>query len=1084
MKLLQCHVDNFGRLSDFDYAFSDGLTVICQPNGFGKSTLAAFLKAMLYGFPRTAGRSISGNERKKYLPWQGGTYGGSLDFEFEGVRYRVRRTFGRTAARDTFSLRDLDHRTESSRFDQRLGEELFQLDADSFMRSVYLPQGQEQEWGATTSIRTKLGDLVDDTDDLNNYDTAMERLRASRTVYRKFRGSGGRIDELQGQIEALEGELADAERRRPLLAAAADEAQRLSEEKERQEQALAQVRQTLTRASAMQAQLALRREYAGLTGELEAAEGALRALDEAYPAGWPEKDAVQRCSRDLIVAQQARESLAALEREEEAARRAMEGREHFADETAAENDIRRCQDACGALAQAEALAAAQMGREELARRDELLRRFAGGAPSREELAEYGRAEGRLLELRGQRGALRLTQAEEERLSALERRFDGRALDEDELAWCEQALGRAELCREGLRACALSKGEQARWESLSHSFASGVPEEEQIRRRQADCRRIGELAAKRSGAAPEPGKLSEAKKTGGAAPAIALTAASAVLIAAGILCFALGRFALGGVLAVAGLAGAVGAVWLHAKRLLGRSALTPEPGGGGMSRAELAELDTLQKGVSEFLLRYYDEPSRPEEKLVELLLDEQAYVQLRSRREEARRREDGLRRELEEAQALIGALSARFYPGEPCREGLLPELREQWREYSSLCRRRDGLSRERERLDGEIGQEEGRLRAALEKYAPADGRSVQEQLRALESDVMELARLQAAWEAAREGRESAQRRAAQQRETIEAILRRYGAYDASQPYEECLAQLRRAFGTYQAAARQAQGLCEKREALAGQIARAQETLVDFARCYGLADEPTDETLSRMLEDVGARELKLEQRRQTEERLARFEAENPAFAGGMPAGEEPLELPPMETLLQREAEIKRSLGELEQALSRARQERDALRRAVDKLPELEDQIARLTEQRTAAEHSCTVLDRTMELLEQARNNLSNSYVGSVESSFSAYVRELLGEEFGRALVDHDLTIRVDEKGQARELDCFSAGTADGLMLCMRLALVDALFTQEKPFLILDDPFVNLDDGHAAQALAMLREISKKRQVIYLVCHSSRS
>ena len=1028
MKLLQCHVDNFGRLSDFDYAFSDGLTVICQPNGFGKSTLAAFLKAMLYGFPRTAGRSISGNERKKYLPWQGGTYGGSLDFEFEGVRYRVRRTFGRTAARDTFSLRDLDHRTESSRFDQRLGEELFQLDADSFMRSVYLPQGQEQEWGATTSIRTKLGDLVDDTDDLNNYDTAMERLRASRTVYRKFRGSGGRIDELQGQIEALEGELADAERRRPLLAAAADEAQRLSEEKERQEQALAQVRQTLTRASAMQAQLALRREYAGLTGELEAAEGALRALDEAYPAGWPEKDAVQRCSRDLIVAQQARESLAALEREEEAARRAMEGREHFADETAAENDIRRCQDACGALAQAEALAAAQMGREELARRDELLRRFAGGAPSREELAEYGRAEGRLLELRGQRGALRLTQAEEERLSALERRFDGRALDEDELAWCEQALGRAELCREGLRACALSEGEQARWERLSRSFASGVPEEEQIRRRQADCRRIGELAAKRSGAAPEPGKLSEAKKTGGAAPAIALTAASAVLIAAGILCFALGRFALGGVLAVAGLAGAVGAVWLHAKRLLGRSALTPEPGGGGMSRAELAELDTLQKGVSEFLLRYYDEPSRPEEKLVELLLDEQAYVQLRSRR--------------------------------------------------------DGLSRERERLDGEIGQEEGRLRAALEKYAPADGRSVQEQLRALESDVMELARLQAAWEAAREGRESAQRRAAQQRETIEAILRRYGAYDASQPYEECLAQLRRAFGAYQAAARQAQGLCEKREALAGQIARAQETLVDFARCYGLADEPTEETLSRMLEDVGARELKLEQRRQTEERLARFEAENPAFAGGMPAGEEPLELPPMETLLQREAEIKRSLGELEQALSRARQERDALRRAVDKLPELEDQIARLTELRTAAEHSCTVLDRTMELLEQARNNLSNSYVGSVESSFSAYVRELLGEEFGRALVDHDLTIRVDEKGQARELDCFSAGTADGLMLCMRLALVDALFTQEKPFLILDDPFVNLDDGHAAQALAMLREISKKRQVIYLVCHSSRS
>ena len=51
MKLLECHVDNFGKLSNFDYQFSDGLTVIQEPNGFGKSTLAAFIKVMLYCFP-------------------------------------------------------------------------------------------------------------------------------------------------------------------------------------------------------------------------------------------------------------------------------------------------------------------------------------------------------------------------------------------------------------------------------------------------------------------------------------------------------------------------------------------------------------------------------------------------------------------------------------------------------------------------------------------------------------------------------------------------------------------------------------------------------------------------------------------------------------------------------------------------------------------------------------------------------------------------------------------------------------------------------------------------------------------------
>lgn len=80
-------------------------------------------------------------------------------------------------------------------------------------------------------------------------------------------------------------------------------------------------------------------------------------------------------------------------------------------------------------------------------------------------------------------------------------------------------------------------------------------------------------------------------------------------------------------------------------------------------------------------------------------------------------------------------------------------------------------------------------------------------------------------------------------------------------------------------------------------------------------------------------------------------------------------------------------------------------------------------------------------------------------------------------------MDEKGEAREIDYFSAGTVDSVMLCMRLALIDALFKQEKPFVLLDDPFVNLDDEHTERALEMLKEIAKNKQVVYMVCNSSR-
>lgn len=190
MKLIRCHIENFGVLSGFDYTFADGLTTICESNGFGKSTFAAFIKAMFYGFPRTGARNVVENERRRYDPWQGGKYGGYLEFETQGSSYRVTRYFGKTAAKDTFSLYDLSNRCPSAAYSERLGEELFRLDADSFSRSTYVSELSARDMEATTSIRTKLSNLVDDTNDLSNYDTAEKKLRDYRTRFRAYRGSG------------------------------------------------------------------------------------------------------------------------------------------------------------------------------------------------------------------------------------------------------------------------------------------------------------------------------------------------------------------------------------------------------------------------------------------------------------------------------------------------------------------------------------------------------------------------------------------------------------------------------------------------------------------------------------------------------------------------------------------------------------------------------------------------------------------------------------------------------------------------------------------------------------------------------
>ena len=74
MKLISCHIENFGCLSDYDIQFQNGITEIEEENGWGKSTLATFIRVMLYGFDNETRRSVTERERNQKSPWQKGTW--------------------------------------------------------------------------------------------------------------------------------------------------------------------------------------------------------------------------------------------------------------------------------------------------------------------------------------------------------------------------------------------------------------------------------------------------------------------------------------------------------------------------------------------------------------------------------------------------------------------------------------------------------------------------------------------------------------------------------------------------------------------------------------------------------------------------------------------------------------------------------------------------------------------------------------------------------------------------------------------------------------------------------------------------
>ncbi len=116
MIIRRLDIEGFGRFRDRDLELAPGLNLLFGPNEAGKSTLHAFLDAMLFGFRQThtaQGRQRRTRaytaERERHRPWDGGPYAGSLTYAHEGRIYQVRRDFAQDelTVRDALTGRDL-----------------------------------------------------------------------------------------------------------------------------------------------------------------------------------------------------------------------------------------------------------------------------------------------------------------------------------------------------------------------------------------------------------------------------------------------------------------------------------------------------------------------------------------------------------------------------------------------------------------------------------------------------------------------------------------------------------------------------------------------------------------------------------------------------------------------------------------------------------------------------------------------------------------------------------------------------------------------------------------------------------------
>lgn len=196
------HLDaTFGKLAQCELTFSGGLNIIEAPNESGKSTLLAFLRAMLYGLP-TRERGATA-DKNRYAPWSLAPMRGTLALSCRMGELTLRRDtaranapMGRFSAVYTGSGEPVAALTAAD-----CGETLLGVPGEVYERSGFIRQSSLTV-DQNAELERRIAALITAGDDAISYSEASAALKKQLNA-RRYNKSG-RIPALEGEITALE----------------------------------------------------------------------------------------------------------------------------------------------------------------------------------------------------------------------------------------------------------------------------------------------------------------------------------------------------------------------------------------------------------------------------------------------------------------------------------------------------------------------------------------------------------------------------------------------------------------------------------------------------------------------------------------------------------------------------------------------------------------------------------------------------------------------------------------------------------------------------------------------------------------
>lgn len=204
--------------------------------------------------------------------------------------------------------------------------------------------------------------------------------------------------------------------------------------------------------------------------------------------------------------------------------------------------------------------------------------------------------------------------------------------------------------------------------------------------------------------------------------------------------------------------------------------------------------------------------------------------------------------------------------------------------------------------------------------------------------------------------------------------------------------------------------------------------------------------------------------------------------------PVEKPAQpDNLTQNEAETTRLLAECaaeQQRLQNRLGQYQGRMELLGSREELALQHKRVTDRIARLEETYQALTVALDTLSQARSSLQRRFAPRITQRAQEILSALTESRYHSLTMGEDFSLQAGAGQEDVLHDAIwrSDGTVDQLYLSLRLAVAEEL-TPEAP-LVLDDALVRFDDRRMAQALKILDEMAKKKQVICFTCQNRES